>query len=423
MTLHLDDARWRTATTARLVDEPHGVDPAWLDEYAPHDAEIAAEKALLDALSEPDPAVRIDDEAVIAGALEQWEPPGLAAAKPRGHWVARVAVVTGVLAAGIAAGLLLSTGPRAPEGNAGDDELARAGAVTTSPAEHPTEAPSPAPAPDELPQRSAPEETPQAPAAWTVRSGQVIAQAEDAAAPLPRGVALIAAGRLCTFSTPSNEICLDDGSRFELVQGDRLELQQGTARVHVDEGHAPSVTVGDMRIEAEGLTTYVIEYETAGWSLTVEQGAPVMHAQQTHTTVQAGQTLSGKTERTRARRPTPDPRARLAAARAMRAAGDREGAAKIYEALIASSPRSPLARVATVSLGQLYLELGRPKKARAAFERYLARGAGTLSEDAAFGRLRALRALDSPALGPATQKFLARYPDGAYAPRVRRWSD
>jgi len=422
MTLHLDDARWRTATTARLVGEPHGVDPVWLDDYAPHDAEIAAEKALLDALAESDPAVHIDDEAVIAGALEQWEQPGLGSPSPRRRWATRAVIATGLLAAGVAAGLLLSVGPREPDRASDDDQLVRAGAVSASPEERPTEVPDAPQAPNEPPEPL--EESPAPTPAWTMHSGSVIAKAlDDPSAPLPRGVALVAAGRLCTSSTASNEICLEDGSRFELVDDGRLELLQGSARVHAGEGPAPSVEVDDMRIEADGPTAYVIEYETAGWSLTVEDGAPVMHTQQSHTAVQAGQTLMGKTERARPRRSTPDPRARLAAARAVRAAGDREGAAEIYEALIAASPRSPLARVATVSLGQLYLELGRPNKALSAFKRYLARGPGTLSEDAAFGRLRALRALDSAALGPATKKFLARYPDGAYAPRVRRWSD
>lgn len=423
MTLHLDDARWRTATTARLVDEPHGVDPAWLDDYAPHDAEIAAEKALLDALAESDPEVQLDDEAVIAGALAQWEQPGLDSPSSRPRWAMRIAVVTGVLAAGVAAGLLLSAGPRAPDVSPEDDQVARAGAVATSPEDVASEVSDAPKDSDELPEPPEPPDAAPVPA-WAVHSGSLVAKApEDPSAPLPRGVALVAAGRLCTSSTPGSEICLEDGSRFEILDDHGLELLEGTARVHTGEGRAPSIEVDDMRIESEGPTMYVIEYEAAGWSLAVEDGAPVMHTQQTHTAVQAGQTLSGKVQRTRPRRSTPDPRARLAAARAVRAAGDREGAAEIYEALIAASPRSPLARVATVSLGQLYLELGRPKKARAAFERYLARGPGTLSEDAAFGRLRALRALDSSALGPATKKFLARYPDGAYAPRVRRWSD
>lgn len=422
MTLHLDDARWRTANTAQLIDEPSAVDPAWLRDYVPHDAETAAEKALLDALAHTDPPVQIDEEAAIAGALEQWDPSGLHAGLRRRRWAKRAAIVTGLLAVGVAAGLVLGVGPRGLGLQNDDDQIAQADTASPSSDELSVQTPEAADTPDALEPTQAPGQSRLPTSKWAVRSGGVVAEADGApSALLPRGVALVAAGELCTSSGPQAEICLQDGSRFELVDGDRVELLRGRAHVRNRGERSLSVQVDDVRIEAKGPTVYVIERQVAGWSLTVQEGAPVMHTRGTHTTVQAGQTLVDKAARGRARRSAPEPRERLAAARSRRAAGDRKGAAKIYEALIAASPRSSAARVATVSLGQLYLELDRPKKAKAAFERYLARGPGTLSEDAAFGRLRALRALGASSFPAAAKKFLARYPEGAYASRVRRW--
>ncbi|MEM9462468.1 MAG: tetratricopeptide repeat protein [Myxococcota bacterium] len=424
MTLHLDDARWRAANTARLLDEPGAVDPAWLRDYAPHDAETAAEKALLDALARTEPAVQIDEAAAIAGALEQWDPSGLHAEIRRRRWAKRAVIVTGLLAVGVAAGLVLGVGPRGLGIKNEDDHIAQAGAVSSPSDEASAVTPEAAPAPAAPGSTPASEQPDASASSWAVHSGAVVAEADGTpTALLPRGVALVAAGELCTSSGPQTEICLQDGSRFELVDGDQLELLRGRAHVRNRGERSFSVQVDDMKVEAKGPAVYVIEREMAGWSLTVEEGAPVMHTKGSHTTVQAGQTLMDKATRGRARRSVPDPRERLAAARSRRAAGDRKGAAKLYEALIAASPRSSAARVATVSLGQLYLELGRPKKARAAFERYLARGAGTLSEDAAFGRLRALRALGASSFQAAVAKFLARYPDGAYTSRVRRWAE
>ncbi len=407
MTLHLDDARWRTANTARLLDEPSEIDPAWLGDYTPHDAETAAEKALLDGLA-VQPDVNVDDAAAVANALQQWEQQAPSPAIARGP--RRLAIAAALLAVGVAAGLLLSwVGPTTPDEPEPSADLARAATPVTPP---PREAPT-----DMVEEK--------APPGWTVRSGGVVAEAiDDPSAPLPHGISLVATGQLCTSSTEHAQICLDDGSRFEVGYDDRIELVVGRARVRTHGGRAPRVRVADIEIEANDATVYVVEQRVAGWSLVVEDGAAVVHTQHSEQRVQAGQRLSAEAERAPPRSTGPTPAARLASARAARAAGDLDGAAKAYQALISAAPRSPLARVASVSLGQLYLELGRPKKARAAFERYLSRGPGTLSEDAAFGRLRALRAMGATkALSVATGQFLDRYPDGAYASRVRRWAD
>ncbi len=82
----------------------------------------------------------------------------------------------------------------------------------------------------------------------------------------------------------------------------------------------------------------------------------------------------------------------LATARERRARGARKGALSAYRSLFRLFDDSPEAHGALVSYGELLLADGQAQHALHSFERYLAK-AGTLSEEAAFGRARALRAL------------------------------
>lgn len=82
-------------------------------------------------------------------------------------------------------------------------------------------------------------------------------------------------------------------------------------------------------------------------------------------------------------------------AQARRMARDWAGAIRAYLALIRRFPRSGSANVARVSIGNLQLDhLGHPAAALRSFDRYLRyhRG-GPLAQEAAYGRIRALRAL------------------------------
>jgi tetratricopeptide (TPR) repeat protein len=106
-------------------------------------------------------------------------------------------------------------------------------------------------------------------------------------------------------------------------------------------------------------------------------------------------------------------------ARARRHAGDIAGAIASYERLVEDFPRASAARTAMVTLGQLHLDAGRAKLALKWFDRYLASG-GALAEDAHYGRIRALRALGRTAAEErAIASFLAEYPSGSYAERLR----
>jgi hypothetical protein len=72
-----------------------------------------------------------------------------------------------------------------------------------------------------------------------------------------------------------------------------------------------------------------------------------------------------------------------------------------------------------VTLGQLHLDAGHAKKALKWFDRYLV-GGGPLVEDAQFGRIRALSAMGRRSEADrAIAAFLAKWPSGSYAAKLR----
>jgi ferric-dicitrate binding protein FerR (iron transport regulator) len=100
----------------------------------------------------------------------------------------------------------------------------------------------------------------------------------------------------------------------------------------------------------------------------------------------------------------------LGYARSLRASGDFRRAAEVYRQIHAANPQSPSGRAALVSLGELLLSRNDAKGALSAFDSYLARG-GALTQEALFGRARALRTLNRPAEERAAiDRFLAAYP-------------
>lgn len=84
----------------------------------------------------------------------------------------------------------------------------------------------------------------------------------------------------------------------------------------------------------------------------------------------------------------------LREARALRARGRSQEAVAAYGRLIREYPRSPEARTARVSVGDLQLgPLADPAAALASFDAYLSGGPGALALEARYGRIRALGAL------------------------------
>lgn len=110
----------------------------------------------------------------------------------------------------------------------------------------------------------------------------------------------------------------------------------------------------------------------------------------------------------------------LVAIRERHAEGDLDGAVASYRELFEQHRSSPQAHAALVPWGDLVLtRLDDPVRALAAFDRYLVRG-GALEEEAAFGRIRALRALGRvPAERAAIETFLQRFSDGPLVPSLR----
>jgi len=110
----------------------------------------------------------------------------------------------------------------------------------------------------------------------------------------------------------------------------------------------------------------------------------------------------------------------LAKARALTHAKKLGPAAAAYEALLAAHPTSAEARAATVSLGRVELTRGRAKHALRAFDRYLQGGAGTLAEEAHWGRIQALHALGRKSeRDQATTAFASKFPGSMYLPKAK----
>jgi hypothetical protein len=114
----------------------------------------------------------------------------------------------------------------------------------------------------------------------------------------------------------------------------------------------------------------------------------------------------------------PQAKDELGYARSLRMHGQFARAAAVYRSVYSHSPRSESGRAALMSLAGLQLSsLGDASGALASYEAYLAGGGGPLSEQAAYGRIRALHQLgDRTAEREATRKFIARYPN---APETR----
>ncbi len=100
--------------------------------------------------------------------------------------------------------------------------------------------------------------------------------------------------------------------------------------------------------------------------------------------------------------------------------GDRAGAIAAYERLVERFAHTAEAKAARVSLGRLELGRGRARKALAHFDAYLASSAGTLVEEARYGRIRALRRLGRTQQElRSIEAFLADHAQSLYAARLR----
>jgi ferric-dicitrate binding protein FerR (iron transport regulator)/TolA-binding protein len=110
----------------------------------------------------------------------------------------------------------------------------------------------------------------------------------------------------------------------------------------------------------------------------------------------------------------------LRAARSLRAQGRLREAAESYHLLQSFYPSSAEAMASYVSLGDVNLALGDAAGALASFDAYLTRG-GPLTQEARYGRIRALEALGRSAEAErATEEFLRLHPNSVQARSLRK---
>lgn len=111
----------------------------------------------------------------------------------------------------------------------------------------------------------------------------------------------------------------------------------------------------------------------------------------------------------------------LEQARALRSGRKYKQASSVYQRLLREYPGSAEARVALVLLGELQLsQLGDAVGALRSFDAYL-RGGGGLSQEARYGRIRALRQLGKvDEARAASDAFLRAYPTSVQASTLRK---
>ena len=239
--------------------------------------------------------------------------------------------------------------------------------------------------------------------------------------------------------------CLQPEGRARFGKDGSLTLESGMLEVTAK--HALVVLIDDIRVEVSELgSTFTATQHDQAWEVEVEAGQlSVFGPGEQVRVLEAGQSARSEEPKSEpvpvelaepsaperaadseakpsatkpAAAPAPSADELLARARSQRAAKEYEAAAKSYEQLVRAHGGSAKARAALVSLAQLYQgPLSDPAKALTHFERYLERG-GPLSEEAHYGKIRALRSLGRDA-SAEIDAFLAAYPDTTHADALR----
>ncbi len=400
MTLHLHDARWRAAVDASLLDEATDEQIDLLSTTTPRGDAHRAEAEFLAALAaEPLPATADEAPLWLDNAVDAFanETPVVPTPRARWPWLAAAAAV--LLTTGTVAWLM-----RTPDAESLVEPIATGpGELRTSP--------------------------------WTIESGQatVVPAETNANDPLPIGQRLEVESELCA-SRPNHTVCAATGSKVTARASGALALHEGTATVR-SRGAATDVVVeldDSLFVEASAHSVIVVERRTSGWSVTVDEGTATVVELGSRRAVQAGETLRRDAEQhapepqvdakpaPRTRRPVAKATTMLAQARAHRRDGNLDAAMRTYARLIARHGHSPAAQTARVSLGQLQLSRGRAKAALRNFRAYLS-GGGALAEDAAYGEVRALRALGRTSEADrAAARFEKAYPQSRYGAKLKR---
>jgi Tetratricopeptide repeat len=415
------DLRWATLAEAETLGQPlppH--DLAFLRMHVPADPALRVEHALRDALEGwgEGPLPDEDDEAVLAAAVDAHLHETSARARGRGGRVVWLAAAGLAAAAAVVLAVWLG-GPSQPPSS---DELARVDA----PARAETVA-------EPEPQRAA--------GALRSLSGTWV---DDDGTPLTGtpapGIVLTASSAACLGDEAGTRLCVEPGARVRAVatedpavEGAAIEWLGGRGELTMPATPAPRAMVLELRVAGMRVTglgaSVAVEATVDGhWSLTVREGEVSLHTPEGTRSLTAGERwtptegepMAADDQAAPSRAATPDAATLLRQARSARTSGSMGDAAALYRRLLKAYPRSPSAGPAWVALGQVELARGRASAALGAFEHYLERG-GPLAEEAAYGRIEALRKLgrtgDERA---AIERFLAKYPGSSYAAKLRQ---
>ncbi|RYZ07604.1 MAG: PEGA domain-containing protein [Myxococcales bacterium] len=237
------------------------------------------------------------------------------------------------------------------------------------------------------------------------------------------------AARFVAGAEPSEPLEGTELADTTLVDLTKYFTEQAQSLLVVQAAVGSTVALGNLQLGAAPVTallmpgSYRMEVARAGHASIVEQ-VQVEPGAETARNYEATPAVSDV-----ANRPDLKPHAQggstaaklLEQARELRAGGRYKEAHAMYQRLLREHARSAEARVALVSLGELQLSrLGDASAALRSFDAYL-RGGGSLSQEASYGRIRALRGLGrSSDARAASDAFLKAYPKSVQAAALRK---
>lgn len=285
----------------------------------------------------------------------------------------------------------------------------------------------------------------------------------DSGAAVPTGEWMEAKGDRSCLRVAKRQACVEKGARLRVLADGGIELERG--RVRVDAGLAVRTALGDVTSDApvdfevtpqsdifivhEGMATLATSSSTSvlepgthalgepklivarpdhvelrpAAAPDVPEEEPVITAGDESPPPVEAVAVRKPSARTGPSEPKPVPSAAemLVAARELASSSKLEPAARAYQKLIDTYPSSSEARAAFVSLGRVQASRGKHAAALAAFDAYLKRGAGALSEEAHWGKITALHALGRTAdRDRAIATLAAKHPKSVYLAKARK---
>jgi hypothetical protein len=245
-----------------------------------------------------------------------------------------------------------------------------------------------------------------------LRRGRAVASLE----PQPPGTSFsitTAAGKVTAVGTIFSVEIGQAGEAYASVTHGKVKVEGLGASSSFLLQAGQTVRLGDTEVSALPALEAQQDLDVvARWAAGISGGRGELHApfEQRESPASEAKTANGGAR--------PQLQEELGHARALRMAGQFARAAAVYRSIYSRNPRSEGGRAALMSLASLQLSsLGDARGALTSYESYLAGGGGALSEQAEYGRIRALRQLGRSAEErEATRRFIARYPN---APETR----